>query len=127
MTRMLSWRQLVLALIALCLVVSVPAFGHTANGGTGDDTMIGHDDHGDTLNGGPGCDNVKGNGGSDHLEGGNGGCDDVRGGDGWDDQSITWDDSVGGDDAYGGAGDRDVCKVDMNDHPDTGTCEEIDF
>ena len=124
---MRSSRRILTLALALLLIVGVPVYAHTANGGVGDDTMIGHDDHGDTLNGGPGCDDVKGNGAPDYLEGGNGGCDNVRGGDGWDDRSITWDDNDGGDDAYGGAGDRDACKVDMNDNPDSSTCEEIHF
>ena len=127
MKRPLSASELVAGLVALMLVLAVPVYAHTENGGTGNDTLIGHNDHGDTLNGGPGCDDVKGNGEPDHLSGGGSGCDSVRGGDGWDDRSITWDDSTGGDAAYGGAGSRDVCRVDLNDSPDTSTCEEINF
>jgi hypothetical protein len=116
-----------LGLLALFLLLAVPVYAHTQNGGTGDDTLIGHDDHSDTLNGGPGCDDVKGNGAPDDLTGGNTGCDSVRGGDGWDDRSITWDDTTGGDAAYGGAGGRDTCNVDLNDSADLLTCEEIRF
>lgn len=122
-----SSRSILAALAVISLLVAVPVYAHTANGGTGDDTMIGHDDHGDTLNGGPGCDDIHGNGSPDDLSGGNTGCDSVRGGDGWDDVSITWDDSTGGDAAYGGAGSQDVCKVDLNDDPDVFSCEEIRF
>ena len=123
----ISMRNLIATLVAICLALAVPVYAHTQNGGTGNDTLNGHDDHGDTLNGGPGCDDVKGNGATDDLSGGGTGCDSVRGGDGWDDKVITWDDSTGGDDAYGGAGNRDNCKVDLNDSPDVGTCEEINF
>ena len=122
-----SASELVTALLIVVLALAVPVYAHTQSGGVGDDVLNGHDDHGDTLNGGPGCDDVKGNGEPDDLSGGNSGCDNVRGGDGWDDRSITWDDSTGGDAAYGGAGNRDVCKVDLNDNPDTSTCETIDF
>lgn len=116
-----------LASVFVLALIAAPVLSHTANGGTGNDEMIGHEDHGDSLNGGPGCDDVKGLGQSDDLYGGNGGCDSVRGGDGWDDRATTWDDSQGGDDAYGGAGNRDVCRVDTNDSPDATTCEEIRF
>jgi hypothetical protein len=119
-------RELV-GLLALSLLLAVPVYAHTQNGGTGNDTLIGHDDHGDILNGGPGCDDVKGNGAPDDLSGGNSGCDSVRGGDGWDDKSIVWDDSTGGDSAYGGAGDRDTCNVNLADIADLVTCEEINF
>lgn len=68
----------------MSLGIAVPVSADTANGGTGPDTVNGHDEHGDTLNGDPGCDDVKGNGSPDD-------------------------------------------KVDLNDDPDLGACEEVDF
>jgi Ca2+-binding RTX toxin-like protein len=127
MSRRIKTVAVLAGVVLASALIAGPVLSHTETGGVGDDEMIGHDNHSDTLNGGPGCDDVKGLGQDDHLSGGNGGCDKVRGGDGWDDRVITWDDNQGGDDAYGGAGNRDVCRVDAGDSPDVATCEIIDF
>jgi hypothetical protein len=119
-----------LAVVAILFgfaLVAAPVYSITQNGGPGDDDLVGLDNESDTLRGGGGCDDIKGLGQGDNLFGGNGTCDSVRGGDGWDDRVTTWDDDVGGDSAYGGAGNRDVCRVDPGDHPDVATCEEMPF
>jgi hypothetical protein len=59
----------VLGTMILLAALTTPAFTHNENGGTGDDELVGHDDHSDTLNGGPGCDDVKGLGQDDDLYG----------------------------------------------------------
>lgn len=87
------------------------AIAHTENGGTGNDTILGHDAHSDNLNGGPGCDTVKGLGKPDLVQGGNGGCDGVFGGPGWDDDVVVWDDGLPNDNAAGGDGNGDICYI----------------
>jgi Ca2+-binding RTX toxin-like protein len=107
--------------------LSVVAVAHvyTASGGGGDDTMNGHE-HTDFLYGNSGCDELLGRGDADHLEGGPSGCDAVRGMENGDDV-IVWDDSSGGDEAYGGAGINDRCYVGTKDWYDSGSCEVVVF
>lgn len=112
----------VLASVAFA-ALSVMAFAHIASGGGGDDTMEGHD-HIDYLYGNSGCDELLGRGDPDHLEGGPSGCDKARGMEGGDDV-IVWDDGVGNDEAYGGAGISDKCFVGNKDWVDYATCEAI--
>lgn len=104
--------------------VSVTALGHTQSGGGGNDTLQGHD-HRDQLYGNSGCDEILGRGADDYLEGGASGCDKVRGMENATDAVVVWDDGVGNDEAYGGAGSPDQCFVGNQDYYESTSCELV--
>ena len=124
MTGRLRW--VVAAAFVSFAVFAMTASAHvyTEYGGGGDDTINGHE-HTDFLYGNSGCDDLFGHDGEDHLEGGPSGCDQVRGMEGASDDVIVWDDSVGNDEAYGGAGGLDRCFVGNKDWYDKPTCEIV--
>ena len=116
---------LLLATVAVAFAgLSVIALAHTESGGGGNDTLQGHE-HRDILYGNSGCDELLGRGANDRLEGGPSGCDKARGMEGGGDEVVVWDDSVGNDEAYGGAGSPDYCYVGNQDWFDASSCEAV--
>lgn len=118
--------RLVFCVVTAFAALAVVAAAHvyTQFGGGGDDVLSGHE-HVDYLYGNAGCDELLGHDSADHLEGGPSGCDKVRGMEGSGDDVIVWDDDKGNDEAYGGSGGSDVCKVGNLDFADILTCETI--
>lgn len=115
---------LVLAATGSVLAFAAVAIAHTESGGGGNDTLDGHD-HSDTLYGNSGCDDLLGRGADDYLEGGPSGCDHARGMEGAPDAAVVWEDGVGNDVAYGGAGSPDHCYVGNQDYADLSSCEVV--
>lgn len=116
-------KLLTLLVVVMAAAVSAVAFAHSQSGGGGNDTIDGHE-HRDTFYGNSGCDDLLGRGADDYLEGGPSGCDKARGMDGGPDASVVWDDNVGNDEAYGGAGTSDHCYVGNQDFYDS-SCEAV--
>jgi RTX calcium-binding nonapeptide repeat (4 copies) len=118
--------RLALLVAGLLAAFAVAALAHTESGGGGNDTLQGHD-HSDWLYGNSGCDDLLGRGAADYLQGGPSGCDKARGMEGAPDAAVVWDDNVGNDEAYGGAGSPDQCYVGHQDYYDSSSCEAVYF
>jgi hypothetical protein len=121
-----SWLAPLACVAFAALAVTAVAHVSTQSGGGGHDTLSGHE-HRDGLWGNSGCDDLLGRDGDDYLVGGPSGCDKARGMEGAPDAAIVWDDGVGNDEAYGGAGGPDQCYVGNQDWYDHSSCEVVFF